>query len=331
MTVRRILATAATTLLLGISSASAATKWDFYSFVGVTHPIGQQLVQFANEVKKRTNGELVITVRPAGEFPFKPNEVVKITGDGHVQLGAALALFTTGSVPLVGVTGLPLFLRTEEEMNKALPIIKKHTEKDFEKAGTKVLFQFLWPNLNLFGSGKPIHSVDQFSGRKFRTLSPQQAEMMKRFGAAAVSMTNPEVPVALERGTVEGLLTTAFNMVGSKWGDLVKWAYMADFHGADDYILVNLAAYNKLKPEVRKVLDEVAVEWGPKMTKANLSADEGSLEVLRTQHKVEVIRASKQDTDLMLAKVKDYWDAWAKQNGPAAATMLDEIRRAVGK
>ncbi len=331
MGVRSIFAAATAVLLSGLTSASAATKWDFYSFVGVTHPIGQQLVEFADEVRKRTNGELVITVRPAGEFPFKPNEVVKITGDGHVQLGAALALFTTGSVPLVGVTGLPLFLRTEEEMSKAMPIIQKHTAKDFEKAGTKVLFQFLWPNLNLFGSGKPIHSVDQFAGRKFRTLSPQQAELMKRLGAAAVSMTNPEVPVALERGTVEGLLTTAFNMVGSKWADLVKWAYMADFHGADDYIIVNLSAYNKLTPDVRKVLDEVAAEWGPKMTKANLSADEGSLETLRTKHKIEVIRASKEDTDLMLSKVKDYWEAWAKQNGPEAAAMLDEIRRAVGK
>lgn len=331
MSVRKLLIAAAAVALSGWSSASAATKWDFYCIVGVTHPIGQQLVQFGEEVKKRTNGELVITVRPAGEFPFKPNEVVKITGDGHVQLGAALALFTTGSVPLVGVTGLPLFIRTEEEMNKALPILRKHTAKDFEKAGTKVLFQYLWPNLNLFGSGKPIRSVNDFAGRKFRTLSPQQADMMKRLGAAAVSMTNPEVPVALERGTVEGLLTTAFNMVGSQWGDLVKWAYMADFHAADDYVVVNIAAYNKLKPEVRKVLDEVAAEWGPKMTKANLAADEGSLETLRTKHKIEVIRASKEDTDIMLTKVKDSWDAWAKQHGPAAEAMLDEIRRAIGK
>lgn len=331
MGIQRTLSTTVAVLLLGMSSASAQTKWDLYSFVGISHPVAQQLKEFGDEVKKRTNGELVITVRPAGEFPFKPNEVVKITGDGHVQMGAALALFTTGSVPLTGVTGLPLFLRTEDEMMKALPIIRKHTAKDFEKAGVKVLFHYLWPEINLFGNGKPIHTPDQFTGRKFRTLSPQQAEMLKRLGAAAVSLTTPEVPVALERGTVEGVMTTSYNMIGSKWADLVKWAYIANFHGADDYIIVNIAAYNKLKPEVRKVLDEVAAAWAPKMTKANLAAEAGSLEELRTKHKIEVIRVSQEHTDAMMAKVKDYWIVWAQQNGPAATAMLNEIRSAVGK
>lgn len=328
---RTVLSGLASAPLLSVLPARAATQWDFYTFVGLTHPIAVQLRQFADEVKKRSNGDLVINVRLAGELPFKANEVVKITGDGQVQLGEALALFTTGSAPLTGVTGLPMFLRTPEETQKAMPIIRKYVAKQFEKHEVKVLFHYLWPPVNIFGSGKTVRKPEEFAGRKLRTLSPQEAEMLKRLGAASVSLTPTEVPVAFERGTIEGVMTTSFNMVGSKWADFAKWAYLADFHAADDYIIVNNAAYDKLSPQTRKVLDDVAIEWAPKMTQANLAAEAGSLETLRTKHKIEVVRAPKGDMDRMTERMKDYWVAWAQQQGPDAVAMLGEIRAAIGK
>ena len=328
---RTVISGLAAAPLLGALPVRAATKWDFYTFVGLTHPIAIQLKQFSDEVKKRTNGDLDISVRLAGELPFKANEVVKITGDGQVQLGEALAVFTTGSSPLTGVTGLPMLLRTPEEALKAMPIIRKYVSKEMEKSGVKVLFHYLWPSVNIFGSGKVVRKPDDFSGRKLRTLSPQEAEMLKRLGAASVSLTPTDVPVALERGTIEGVMTTAFNMVGSKWAEFSKWAYIADFHSADDYIIVNTAAYNKLSPATRKILDDTAAEWAPKMTAANVAAEAGSLEMLRTKYKVEVVQAPKADIDRVTERMKDYWDIWAKAQGPDGVAMLKEVRAAVGK
>jgi TRAP-type C4-dicarboxylate transport system substrate-binding protein len=185
--------------------------------------------------------------------------------------------------------------------------------------------------VNIFGSGPAVHKPQDFAGRKLRTLSPQEAEMLKRLGAASVSLTSSEVPVAFERGTIEGVMTTAFNMIGSKWADFSKWAYLADFHVADDYILVNKDAYNKLSPATRKVLDDAAAEWAPKMTQANLAAEAGSLETLKTKYKVQVTQAPKADMEQMTARMKDYWESWAQQQGPDAVAMLKEIRAAIGK
>jgi len=328
---RTVLSGLAAAPLAAALPAQAAAQWDFYTFVGLTHPITVQLRQFADEVKKRTKGDLAIGVRIAGELPFKANEVVKITGEGQVQLGEALALFTTGSAPLTGVTGLPMFIRTADEAQKAMPIIRKYVAKEFERHNVKVLFHYLWPAVNIYGSGKPVRKPDEFAGRKLRTLSPQEAEMLRRLGAASVSLTPTEVPVAFERGTIEGVMTTAFNMVGSKWVDFAKWAYLADFHCADDYIIVNTEAYNKLSPQTRKVLDDTAAEWAPKMTQANLAAEAGSLDTLKTKHKIEVTQASKADMDKMTERMKDYWEAWAQQQGPEAVAMLKEVRAALGK
>lgn len=317
--------------LLQAGAVKAETRWDLYTIVGVNHPVAVQLQQFSDEVRRRSGGDLVITIRPAGELPFKATEVVKITGDGQVQLGEALASFTVGTVPLVGVTGLPLFLSSADDMRKALPIVRRAVSKDFEKQGAKVLFQFLWPFAQIYGSGKPIRSPSDFAGRKLRVLSPMGAEMLKRLGATSVSLTTAEVPVAFDRGTIEGVISTAYTMVGSKWAEMAKWGYESAFNGVDDYVIVNIAAYNKLSPKTRATLDEVAQEWGPKMSTASFHAETESRNLLLSRYKYEIVTATKADNDRMTALMKDYWSEWAKATGPDAAKLLDEVRAAVGK
>ena len=65
------------------SVAQSPTKWDLYIVTGVTHPITLRYKEFAEEVKKATNGKLEIVVRPAGELPFRATEVVKVAGEAR--------------------------------------------------------------------------------------------------------------------------------------------------------------------------------------------------------------------------------------------------------
>lgn len=331
MNVKPLILAAACLTFLQALPANAEQRWDLYTIVGLNHPVAQQLQQFGDEVKKRTNGDVVITVRPAGELPFKPTEVVKITGEGQVQMGEALGSFMTGTVPIAGLLGLPLFLGSEEELSKAVPIVRKYMDKDLDRAGVKVLFHFLWPFPSIYGSGKPIRSPEDFAGRKLRVLSPQQAEMLKRLGGSSVSLTTPEVPVALERGTVEGVLTTAYTLVGSKWAEMTKWGYEGRLSGVDDYLIVNLVAYNKLSAPSRAALEAVAKEWGPKMTAASFVAEKESTELLRTKYKMSIVTASDADRRRMTDIMKPYWATWAQEAGPEAQKALAEVRAAVGK
>src|SRR5690606_3827402 len=107
--------------------ALAATTWDHYAYTGVTHPVTVLLQGFAEEVKKRTDGELIINVYPAGELPFKATEVVKIVGDGQVQLGSASPGFVGASVPMATVGNHVGLIRTYEDMARVWPIIEKYT------------------------------------------------------------------------------------------------------------------------------------------------------------------------------------------------------------
>ena len=327
--------TLASVLLAGVAlafPARGATNWDHFAFTGVTHPITIYLKGFSDEVKKRTNGELVITVRPAGELPFKATEAVKVAGDGLVQLASGNALFISGAVPMAAISGQPMLIRTFADLEKTWPIIDRYSSKEFAKQGVKTLFHYTWPQQSLYGAGKPIRTLEDFAGRKLRTTDVKQTEMLRRLGAASVSLTTAEVPVAMERGVMEGMFTAAFNVLGAKWYEFTKWAWLGDIHvGGPDYTLVNLAAYNKLAPSVRATLDEVAKEWSAKMLKELAETEEKDRATLRDKHGVELFQPPKEQLDQLTEKMKDYWISWSEQLGPDGAAMMKEVRAALGK
>ncbi len=328
-----IMAFGALAAVAGLSApASAQTKWDLSAFTGATHPITLHFKGFSEEVKKKTDGKLDIVVRPAGELPFKATEMVKATSDGNVQLGQAYQGFISGVIPLSSIAAMPFLVRSADELNKVYPIIEKYTKAEFEKNGVKVLFWFTWPEQNLFGKGKPIKTIEDFAGRKIRTTDGKQSEMMKRLGGSAVTLTTAEVPVAMERGVAEGFFTAGFNVTGAKWHEFVTWAWLGQIHiGGPDYMLMNIAAYDKLDPKVREGLDEVAKMWGPKMI-AEVAKDEiTALEDLKTKHKVEMITPSPEVLKSVTDKMKEYWESWAKQQGPNGEAMLKEIRTALNR
>ncbi len=316
----------------GQTRAQSATKWDMYAMTGVTHPITLRYNAFAAEVKTATGGKLDIVVRPAGELPFRATEVVKVAGDGQVQLTEAYQGFISGSVPLASISSLPFLVRNAQDLEKVWPIMDKYTAPLFAKAGVKNLFHHTWPVQNIFGRGKPIRTIEDFKGRKIRSTDGKQAEMLKQLGASSVSLTTAEVPVAMERGVAEGFITAGFNVVGAKWYEFVQWGWLGDIHiGGPDYTLVNIEAYNKLDAETRAKLDAVAKDYAPRFRAANLGDEAKDLETLKTQHKVDLFVPPKEQIDALTDKMKPYWEQWAASQGASGTAMLKEIRAALGK
>lgn len=325
-------ASASATAATGAARAQSAAKWDLYAVTGVTHPITLRYKEFADEVRKATGGKLDIVVRPAGELPFRATEVVKVAGDGQVQLAEGYMGFISGAVPLASIAGLPFLVRNAGELEKAWPIIDRYTTPLFAKAGVRTLFYHTWPAQNVFGKGKPIRSIDDFKGRKIRSTDGKQAEMLKQLGASSVSLTTAEVPVAMERGVAEGFITAGFNVMGAKWYEFVQWAWLGDIHiGGPDYTLVNIAALDKLDPDTRTRLEAVAKDYAPRFRAANLGDEAKDLEALKTQHKVELFVPPKEQIDALIVRMQPYWEQWSAAQGDNGTSMLKDLRAALGK
>lgn len=331
---RRLLALGGMALGIGAlvpqGPAAAKVTWDYYLITGITHPVSQNLKAFADEVRKRTDGELDIVVRPAGELPFRATEALRIAGQGQVQMASGYAGFLSGSVPVAAIAGNPFLVRTYDDLKKVWPIIDKYTAPEFEKAGAKTLFWWAWPEQNLYGRGEPIKALEDFKGRKFRVTDPKQAAMIEDFGASTVSLTTAEVPVAMERGLMEGVFTAAFNAVGAKWYEFLDWAWLPDIHiGGPNYEFVNIEAYNALPENLRKTLDEVAAEWGPKTLDKFEAMEAGDRKTLEEEHGLTMFVPPEDQVAAATKLMEPNWEAWAEEHN--AQDALKEIREALGR
>lgn len=317
--------------LMGVGAAEAKVKWDYALYVGVTHPITVHLRQFADEVKKRSNGELEIVVRPAGELPIRATEMVKAVGDNVAQLGQAASSLISGQAPLAGLANTPFLIRDYKDLERAWPTVHEYADREFKKFGVMVLFHSGWPPTNVYGTGAPIRSLADFAGRKLRSLDARQAELFGRLKAASVTLAPAEVPVAMERGVVEAVVTSAFNAVGSKWGEFLKWAYVSEINITPDYQVVNLEAFNKLSPQTQAVLRQAAEEWSQRMLRDNATAEEAMRRELREKNKVQFIEATPADLKEQLRTAEELWEVWARQQGADGLEMIAKIRKAINR
>lgn len=244
-------------------------------------------------------------------------------------MGSASPGFVGSSVPLATVGNHMGLIRTYDDMRKVWPAMRKYTEPKFTALGAHILFHWNWPSQQVFGTSKdePIHTLADFAGRKIRVVAPQETEMLVRLNAAAVNLTTPEVPMALERGVADGLLSASFNVAGSKWYDFLKWVYVANLHLAGpNYELVNADAYNKLAPDIKATLDQVADEWSDKMNH-DISAQDGSdLKMMVEEHGMQMVDAKPSDIEDLSIRMQDYWDSWVATQGPDGVEMMKEIR-----
>src|SRR5262245_53525233 len=332
---RARLAVAALVVAGSVVPAAAQPKsvaWDMVVMVGLTHYVGSVEKEFAEDVQKRTNGALVITVRPPGELPYKLTDYLRAVGKGDVQSCDVYMGFTAGDTKLGVLTGLPFLVATADELKKVMPALEPLIREDFARFGVDILTWYTWPEQNFFGRGKPIRTLDDFKGRKIRTTSPEQSELVKRLGAVPISLTAPEVPSAAQRGIMDAVMTAGFNLLFSKWYEFTEWAYLPDIHiGGPSYILVNRSALAALSPETRKGLQEAAQAFQARMLREIPAREQADLKTLEQQYKIKLYKASPDDVARMRELMVPYWDEWAKQGGPKTVEAVTLVRKALGR
>ncbi|MBI1218647.1 MAG: hypothetical protein GC186_08885 [Rhodobacteraceae bacterium] len=311
-------------------ASAAVHKWDFTIVYGPGHALTQLYSAFADDVRTRTNGQLDITVRTAGELPFTATEAVSVCGQGQVEMALGYMGFIAGTTKIAALPGLPFLVRTPEDGKTAVDILVPYVDKAVGSAGCQVLFwngQF-WPQ-NLYGRGEPVTNLSQLKGRSVRGSSPEQGDVIRHYGGAPVSLTTAEVPEAMNRGVVNAIFTGAANIVGSKWTEFLEWGYISDPHVGIEYILINKDSYAGLALDLRKALDEAVAAARPKMWDALKKVNDEDLAELR--QKLKIVDATPDDIKQYTTEFTPYWVDWAKNAGPDASEALVKIRTALGK
>ncbi|HTG21972.1 MAG TPA: TRAP transporter substrate-binding protein DctP, partial [Reyranella sp.] len=301
--------------------AQSPTTWIVYTYVpAATLAPARVFQEIVERVAKETNGQLLLKYHLGGALTIKGTDITTAVGDNVIQIGDDG--MQQGNVPITGILRLPMLITSTQELDKALAIMKPYVDKAYDKRGSTVLSTYYFP-LQFAWSSKKLTSLDDFKGQKIRATSPEQIEFLKRFGANGLTVSGAEVPSALERGVVDGVLT-AQSGGGKVWHDLLKYNFDLGINFFEANIVVNKEAFAKLPANYRDILTKAVVELSPKMTQM-MAQEEGEEKAKRKAEGMIQTTATPDEYKRGAERMASYWDEWAKAKGPETQEALKKV------
>jgi TRAP-type C4-dicarboxylate transport system substrate-binding protein len=238
------------------TAASAQTKWD----MPTPYPDGnfhtKNDMAFAADVAKATGGKLTIVVHSAGSL-IKHPEIKRAVRQGTAPIGEILESLASNEAPVYGLDSVPFLATGYDAAKKLYAAQKPFLEKQLAKEGLILLYSVPWPPQGLY-SKKPINSVADLKGKKFRTYNAMIGRIASLAGAIPTQIEVPDLPTAFATGRVDVMITSASTGVNTKAQDYLSRYYDVQAWLPRDIVFVNKQAFDKLSPDLQKAVMEAA-------------------------------------------------------------------------
>jgi len=312
----------ATALSLG-TSAFAQTKWDLPAAYPSTNFHTENLVQFAADVDKATAGKLKITVH-ANASLFKANEIKRAVQGGQAQIGEVLLVNFENENPIYGADGIPFLASSYADSKKLYAAQKPALTKLLDTQGMKLMYTVAWPPQGIY-SKKPLASVADLRGIKWRAYSPATAKIAELIGAQPVTIQAAELGQALATGVVESYMSSGSTGYDSKTYESVKYWYDTQAWLPKNAIIVNKKAFDALDAPTQAALTKAAADAEVRGWKLSEEKNEFYKKALAEKGMnilappAKLVADMKQVGTIMLAD-------WQKKAGPEGETLVSSFK-----
>ncbi|MDD7909932.1 TRAP transporter substrate-binding protein [Pseudovibrio exalbescens] len=266
-----------------VSTASAA---DFTAQIGHLESTAQSrhimLEKVAELVKERTDGAVEFQIYPQGQLGNQ-REMTEGVQLGIIQGTVSPAGFLGGFNPAVSVLDIPYLMPTDAE--KAQKIrggeFGEALLATFDSRGVKGVA--LWPNgWKHMTSNKPLESVDDFEGQKFRVMDSKiLIGQFTALGASAIVLPFNEVYTSLQTGIVDGQENPLDTIQRMKFFEVQDNLVLTNHGAFEDVVLFNQAWWAALPAEYQTVITEAFEEVIPELVAHKTAAAEDALKVIK--------------------------------------------------
>lgn len=225
-----------------------------------THPYTKADYAWADWVYKKTNGRVKIDVYPGGTLIGWKESYVELA-KGVADVGYVVAEYN----PYADLARDYLsFFYALPDSKKARLVYKEiwanFPEVREEWPGVKVCFAWGWSPYHLI-SRKPIRTISDFKGLQIKALAFAQP-LIKGLGAEPVAMPMGEVFISLQKGILDGALVPWETLKTFRFAEVTKYATELNLgQGVQPNRAFNLNSWNKLPPDIQKILEESFPVW----------------------------------------------------------------------
>ncbi len=229
------------------TSAMAGTSWDMPTPYGDSNFHTINIKQFAADVEKATGGSLKIKVHSGGSL-FKHPEIKNAVRGGQVPIGEFLLSRLANENAVFQVDSIPFLASDYPSAKKLWAASRPKVEELLAKQGLKVLFSVPWPPQGIY-SRKPVNSLDDLKGVKFRAYNSATERLAQLAGAVPTQVEVPDIPQAFATGRVDAMITSPSTGANSKAWDFVQYFYHTQAWLPKNIVVVNAKAFRRLSAE----------------------------------------------------------------------------------
>ncbi len=220
---------------------------------------------WAKMIEERTTaiGKPVKIVFYAGGALGKIADHPDMITNGVCDIGASWAPSTNpGRFPLNDVMYLPVMFQAATVLDQvAQELYDTRPEFRNEFAGMKVLCFHAAGNGNLVTRTKQVKTLEDFKGLKCTAEGKIRSDAVSAWGGVPMNITTPEVYTSLERGLLDGGVTTWDGIhLTFKWSEITKYrtAFPRALWTSHLVCAMNPGKFNSLPPDVQKIFDELS-------------------------------------------------------------------------
>jgi len=245
-------------MLLNISFAFSAEKWDMALAYGAGNFHSANATEFAKNVSNKSGGKLTIVTHPGGSL-YKGGEIFRAVRTGQAQIGERFMSALGKEDPLLEVDSQPFLATNYGAAMRLYKASKPEIVKGLDAKGLVFLYAVPWPAQGLY-SKKEINSVADLKGLKFRAYNSATIRIAELTGMAPTKIEAAEISQAFSTGAVESMITSPTTGKNKKiWENGVGYFYDIAAWFPKNMVIVNKDAWNKLDEATQKlVMSEAA-------------------------------------------------------------------------
>ena len=258
---RKIIMTAAIMLLASqVWAGEIVLKWG--CVMGPTHIVAQTINRIGENLKQKTNGQVIIQCYPGGQLGSS-HDMIESVSMGMQELVIEGSGNFGAYVPAISIMESPYVWRDPEHLTKTIdgPIGQEFSEQLIKKAGMRFLGAFYYGKRHLTSTSREIRHVADMKDFKLRVPENDVfLEMAKAWGAKPTPMTFNELYLALKQNVVDGQENPLPTIESGKFQEVQKYLVLTAHILTPLMVGMNEATYQKLTDDQKKALHEAMAE-----------------------------------------------------------------------
>lgn len=293
--------------------AQAQTKWDLPAAYPASNFHTENLVQFAKDIEQATGGKLQITVHPNGSL-FKAPEIKRAVQGAQAQMGEILLAAYQNEWQIFGLDALPFLATSYADARKLYQAQKPALQKKLADQGIMLLYSVAWPPQGIY-SKKPLNSLADLKGSKWRAYSPSTARIAELVGAQPVTVQAAELSQAMATG------------YDSKAYEHIKYYYNTQAWLPKNAVIVNKKAFDALDKPTQEAILKAAAAAEERGWKISAAKDQEYLDLLK-KNGMNIVEPSPQmKTEMRKVVGEPMLKEWLDKAGPEGKAIVEAFQK----